>query len=285
MTIDTARLPAAGLRQLTSTPPDAVLIVEASNPARASALVVAVRQQPLGALTPVIVHGEGIDPTLDVQANLASANGASEVLRALEEALEFEIGELSAETDGGSVVTFETPRPSSSPDRARAPAPDRETATEETSRAPTAENPAVTPGLRHQGEPARLETPKFILEEIIDEDPDGPRRLDRGELFGSRGRRRSQSDVDDSTVKRMLRSVRHEDYYAILGVHRGAETPAVRDAFYRQVERYDPANVDVDVAHRHHLELAEIRDALEDAWAVLGDSDLRTDYLDATTRT
>lgn len=273
ITIDTARLPAAGIRQLASTPPDAVFIVEASNPERANALVEAVRTQPLGALTPIVVHGEGLDPTLDVQASLATADGPSEVLRALEEALEFEVGELSAEAE--AVVTLESSR----------------TASEEeaTSRAPTAENPAVSPDVaesaRAEEHPARIETPRFILEEIVDEEPEGPRRLERGELFGSRTRQRTESDVDDATVKRMLRSVRHEDYYAILGVHRGAETPAVRDAFYRQVDRYDPSNVDVDVAHRFHLELSEIRDALEDAWAVLGDADLRADYLDATTRT
>lgn len=265
ITIDTARLPAAGIRQLAQTPPDAVFIVESSNAARATALVEAVRSQPLGAFTPIVVHGEALDPTLDVQAKLASDDGPSEVLKAIEGALELELGELTAGAD--AVVTMET------------------------SRQPTRENPAVSKETTRpleppsEGGPARIETPKFVLEEIVDDEPQGPRQLEHRDLFPARGPTRRESDVDEATVKRMLRAVRHEDYFSILGVHRGAETPAIRDAYYRQLERFDDRNVDIDIAHRRHMELDEIRDALEDAWAVLGDSDLRTDYLESTTRT
>ncbi len=259
MTVDMARLPAAGIRQLTATPPDAVLVVESSHADRVSTLVGAVRQQPLGALTPIVVLGEGLDPTLDVQAVLSGTPAPTLVLQALEDALELEQGELTSEA--AAITTIETQRP---------PEFDRE---------PTQVQPE-----KAAPQAARIETPKFILEEIVDEPPEGPREIERSDLFGARPRGRTESDVDEATVKRMLRSVRHEDYYAILGVHRGAETPAVRDAYYRQIERFDPQSVDVDLAHRHHLELSEIRDALEDAWAVLGDTDLRADYLQSTTR-
>jgi hypothetical protein len=281
ITVDVARLPAAGIRQLAKTPPDAVFVVEATHAERVSMLVEAVRQQPLGALTPIIAHGDGLDPTLDVQALLSGADGPSEVLRALEEALELEIGELTAEAD--AVVTLESPRGSATAGiDADAPQPSGTWPPETTSTRGTSATTA--PSEPTETQPARIETPKFILEEIVDDEPPGPRALDRAELFATRPRGRSQSDVEDATVKRMLRSVRHEDYYAILGVHRGAETPAIRDAYYRQIERFDPQNVDVDIAHRNHLELSEIRDALEDAWAVLGDADLRADYLNATIR-
>tara|TARA_B100000686_G_C16129100_1_gene636422 strand:+ start:361 stop:600 length:240 start_codon:yes stop_codon:yes gene_type:complete len=75
--------------------------------------------------------------------------------------------------------------------------------------------------------------------------------------------------------------VRHEDYYTILEVRRGAETPVIKDAYMRMAALYDGARLDFAILHQCHQELAEIRDALEDAWAVLGDNDLRRLYLGA----
>ena len=78
--------------------------------------------------------------------------------------------------------------------------------------------------------------------------------------------------------RRKLREVRHEDYYTILEVRRGAETPVIKQAYMRLVARYEPSGLDFELAHRYYGEISEILDALEDAWAVLGDNTLRQQY-------
>jgi DnaJ-class molecular chaperone len=97
-------------------------------------------------------------------------------------------------------------------------------------------------------------------------------------------RQDDQDRVDQETIKRKLRAVRHEDYYAILELRRGAEGAVVREAFHRLYRRFDSREIDFELAHRFEEELGELRDALEDAWAVLGDSKLRESYLEYTTR-
>ena len=86
-------------------------------------------------------------------------------------------------------------------------------------------------------------------------------------------------------IRRKLKAVRHEDYYAILEIRRGAESQTVREAFHRLTALYDPAHLEFEVAHKFQDELDEIRDALEDAFAVLGDPELREPYLKSTVKT
>jgi hypothetical protein len=88
-----------------------------------------------------------------------------------------------------------------------------------------------------------------------------------------------RATVNSVVIKEMLRSVRHEDYFAILGVSRTVDTEFVNEAFYREYHRFDPAEIDFSVAQTHYHELLEIRDAIEDAWAVLGSEALRDAYM------
>ncbi len=82
----------------------------------------------------------------------------------------------------------------------------------------------------------------------------------------------------------MLRKVRHEDYFTILGVRRSAGNEQVQIAYSSLAFRFEPSKVDFDLRRSFMDELAEISDALEDAWAVLGDHALRQTYIESTTR-
>ena len=84
--------------------------------------------------------------------------------------------------------------------------------------------------------------------------------------------------VDDAVVERKLREVRHENYFAILEVSIDAQPHTLRDAFQTQSRRFEAANIPPDVGQRWDEELREIRDAIADAWAVLGSDGLRERY-------
>lgn len=123
------------------------------------------------------------------------------------------------------------------------------------------------------------------LDEILEsEPPQPPARFRTSEIFAARLEAREESELDASDVKKKLKIVRHEDYFSILEVPRGAQTPMIREAFQKQMARFDHKSVAFEIAHALHAEIEEIRDALEDAWAVLGDAKLRTTYLEKTTR-
>lgn len=130
----------------------------------------------------------------------------------------------------------------------------------------------------------------YVLEEVDDEDiveinfSAEPMRIKTQDIFPNRLQHNPVEELDASDVKRKLKNIRHEDYFSILEVPRGAETPLIREAFHRQMSRFDHSSVAFEIAHALHAEIDEIRDALEDAWAVLGDSKLRSTYLEKTTR-
>ncbi len=245
--MDTARLPAAGLRQFEATPPDALVVVDTSSTSRAATLIAAVRERPLGQLIPVVVIAPppSDDDHAEVDAWLSPNADVGRLVAVLQECLGVDFAEAAGPAD-----------------------------------APAA--PAAQASNGANGAPA------YFIEEI-DDDWDRPRRLDRDAIFSSPSARAherpsEQARVDEEAVKRKLRAVRHEDYYAILEIRRGAEGAVVREAFHRLYRRFDPREIDFEVAHRMEDELGEIRDALEDAWAVLGDPKLREAYLDHTTR-
>lgn len=258
---DVARLPAAGIRQLEQTPPDAVVVFEDGGTDRLFALVDAIKKRPLGALTPVIVvSNDALSDTqrqaLDVAAWIDLDANEDVLLKALAERLGVEIGELT---------TQEIHRPAAS--------------TIPPSSSSTQGERQIQPA---QTAPLRVETNDFVIEEIPEDH--GPRTLTAQDIFPQRFSAGNTDELNESELRRKLKSVRHEDYFVILEVPRGAETAGIREAFHRMTGRFDNARIPFDLQHRYHAELAEVRDAFEDAWAVLGDPKLRQDYLEHTTR-
>jgi hypothetical protein len=249
---DGARLPASGLRKFEATPPDALIVVEQSRAQRAATLVDAVRERPVGQLIPIVVIAPPAPEDYDVDAEVDAWFEPSVDLDDLRDTLADVLGEDLEEAESSSTAEVDSPDASPGPSESGAAGGD------------------------------------YILEELdeFEEYEERPRRMNRSSIFAGSNRDRGGPDtrVDEESVRRKLKQVRHEDYFVILGVRRGASTQAIREAFHRLFDAYQDQNLPFEVAHEMSDEVAEIRDALEDAWAVLGDASLRQDYIEHTTR-
>jgi hypothetical protein len=250
--LDTAAMPAAGMRQFEATPPDALVVVESGSARRAATLVRAIRERPMGQLIPILVvapapgdeHGDMVD------AWLAQDSGVEPLFEALRENLGLESGPSPA-----GFVDQRTPAVPTMPQ-------------------PPASSPPFNPANNPQS---------YYIEEIED-DWDRPRQLRHESIFPSSGSRlhdlgAPSGGLDAAAIQKKLQAVRHQDYYAILEIRHGAEATVVREAYHRLYRQFDPNEIDFSLVHRFEAEIAEIRDALEDAWAVLGDPKLREAYL------
>lgn len=253
---DAARLPATGLRQLDATPPDALILAD-DDGQRMTALYQAVYERPVGQLTPIFVLAPKPAVPMNDAPGIVAWMDTNTHASTLARLLERELGVNPQPANPQPVPALPKPAlhmPSLSPPTKPVPTPEK--------------------------------TPAYVLEPLDDEEESltGPVRLRTQELFPSRLGHSVEEDLDASDVRRKLKVVRHEDYFAILEVPRGAETSSIREAFQHQMSRYSQKRIAFEVAHALHAEIEEIRDALEDAWAVLGDSRLRGSYLEQTTR-
>ena len=282
--IHQARLPAEGVRRLEHTPPDVVMVMDEAHGTRARSLVRAIRQRPLGQILPILVlcempagaDAEAFGKDLGVEAWLPPDSPVHTVVTELARILGLEVGDLQpplppvppkrqdhddfiVEDISGEHLAFsqdaQDPPPSVS-ERPTLPA---------IPPAPPAPTPAAPPL------PPDFELPIYPVE-----------RVDRHSLFPVRGRRPAgPGQLDETEIQRKLREVRHEDYFTILEVRLGSEGPILRQAYQRLMSRFDPEQLDFELTRRFFPELEEIRDAFEDAWAVLGDPHLRQRYIDA----
>ena len=85
----------------------------------------------------------------------------------------------------------------------------------------------------------------------------------------------------EAAIKRKLQHVRHETYFDVLEVSSDATRDELREAFISLRERFGEEQLSLELRQRFAEELAELRDGLEDAFAVLGDEQLRAAYTDA----
>lgn len=254
--IESARLPSAGIRQFESTPADLVVIADNRGGSRIEILARALRQRPLGQLVPLLFIGplpeeESVEDKindLDLVGWLPVKTSATDVVAEVEEALGAEIRE------------------------------------DETAQEPVSpENTAATPDAGEHGSASYFDG-DVVLEPV--DEAATPQRVDRNSIFRSPSGQSSKAEqsVDADGIERKLKAVRHEDYYVILEVRRGAESQTVREAFHRLYARFDPESLDFRLVRQFQDEIDEIRDALEDAFAVLGDPDLRQSYLQHTVK-
>ena len=251
--IDTARLPSAGIRQFETIPADLIIIADDRGGSRVETLVHAIQKRPLGQLTPLLL----ICP-------LPTDHPVEERVEALELA-----GWLSSESSPASVISLIES------------ALDVELADSEKPGAPSVDKPADEPAAK-PSESASYFDGDVVLEPI--DDTPKPRRVDRSSIFRTPATFSDGAPLDADEIRRKLKAVRHEDYYAILELRRGAESQTVREAFHKLRARFDAASLDFELAHKFQDELDEIRDAFDDAFAVLGDPDLREPYLRHTVK-
>ncbi len=265
LTIEATKLPAQGIRMFEQTPPDAILITSPTHGGAARALISAITSRPLGQLIPLLVMSprpesvaspEEIATELGVNTWLPQDTSAYHILSSLADLL-----------DMTELLSVPLPAEPSAPESSPPPLPPRF-------------DPDKQEMLRQETAPTR--------EVLVTVDPGaGPlpgtqpavARVERQSLFPVRSIPTKEGELSEEMVRRKLKEVRHEDYFTILEVRRGAETPVIKDAYMRIMARYDGARLDFELVHRCYQELAEIGDAIEDAWAVLGDNDLRRRYL------
>jgi hypothetical protein len=256
--LDTAQLPSAGIRQFEATPADVIFIADERGGDRVETLIQAIRNRPLGRLIPIVLAAPMPEASV-VDEKMA----LHELLGWLPtDASVHQLWRLIDEGLGLSESLQQAPSPSPSVFE---------------------RGPDHDPLTTHTGPKERLgsSSPALLLEPV--DEPAVTRQPPRS-LFPGRTDFQVTGSVDGDAIERKLKDVRHQDYYAILEIRRGAESQTVREAFHRLMAKFDSRAMDFEVSHRYQNELAEIGDALEDAWAVLGDPDLRQPYLTHTLR-
>lgn len=263
--IDHERLPSAGIRRFEASPADLIIIADDQGGERVEILAGAIRSRPLGQLVPLILicplpeseRVQATTDTLDLVAWLPPETDPETLIARIGAALDVSLtssptqASLAPRADQTPVGQVEQPSRSAEP---QPPSP----------------------------EPARVFRAGELTLEAID--TGATRRVDRDQVFPQRDYAHPEASVDAEVIRRKLKAVRHEDYYAILEVRRGADTQPIRQAFHRLYARFDARHIDFQTAHAFEDALLEIRDALEDAWAVLGDPALREPYLRHTLR-
>lgn len=247
--IGAARLPSAGIRQFESTPPDLLIIADSEGGSRVEILARALRKRPLGQLVPLFL--------LCPRPGDGSAQNVIDELDVVQW--------LPVDTGADALITHIESTLGDDLRRKANPAEDVTTAS--------------APIEKEDG------TVSYLDGEVVLEPVDEPahHRVERSTIFRSTeaGDADGQS-VSVDEIKRKLKAARHEDYYVILEVRRGAEGQTIREAFHRLAARFDPESLDFRLVRQLQDELDEIRDALEDAFAVLGDPQLRQSYLQHT---
>ncbi len=271
-------MPAQGIRAFEQTPPDALILLGKNKQGAAvRALVHAIISRPLGPLIPMMVMSpspeslaspEEIADELQVNAWLPLDSPTHYVLQVLADIVGFE-------SFLGEPLPPERPAPKNEPPIAR--------------RKPSSQVrvDAQPPGALLGQETAPTREVLVNLEQgqvPFPETYSAVAKVQRESIFPVKEQPQHQGDLSEEQVRRKLKEVRHEDYYTILEVRRGAETPVIKDSFMRLAARYNSARLDFAIVHNCYQELAEIRDALEDAWAVLGDNELRRLYLSAVSQ-
>jgi len=99
--------------------------------------------------------------------------------------------------------------------------------------------------------------------------------------LNQRGSAVASAPVSEAVIEKKLRQVRHETYFDVLEVGSGVDEQRLRDAFASLWDRFARGAVPVDIARRFEAELDEVRDGLEDAYAVLSNQRLRAAYSDS----
>jgi len=287
--IDVARLPAEGIRRFEATPPDLLLVIEQANLTRATTLIQAIQNRPLGRLLPIFLLSSPPEAStspgdyaaeLGIDAWFSPETSALELLASIANALELPVHDLQhgplpstedipdvtehIEDHGDFVIQAlegdDAARPSERPERATPTGSERRGG--EASDKPSSEPAASTE-----------RTADFVPP------PLPVARVERSSLFPVRAKEVRAGEVSEESLRRKLKEARHEDYYTLLEVRRGSETAVLRESYQRLMARFEPSRLDFDLVRRFYEEIAEIRDALEDAWAVLGDPDLRQAYM------
>lgn len=284
ITLDVARLPAEAIRRFEEVPPDAILVCDEAGGGRVSTLVKAIKHRPLGQLVPLILicpqpasqeDAQALARELELHAWLDPEVSAQELCRVLAAELEVAYEALVPESQRVSPMAAHQSQDE----------PARSSSTSDAFEAGYIIEPLDEPPADPADELAQSDPQDRPTHHALHLAPTSPvAALDRAQLFPVRAHQRQSGKVTIDVIRRKLKDVRHEDYYTILEVRRGVDGPMVRQAYQTLMSRFDPETLDFELSRRFFHELAEIRDAFDDAYAVLGDPTLREGYTLAGTK-
>ncbi len=237
------RLPSEGIRHFQQSPPDLVLIVDTKGGDRVQVLARALLDRPLGTLVPIAIHAP-------------APNDKDAARKALGLACWFDPSTTAQEVHATVCELLHL---------------DDEVAPLE----PEHQDRETTSYLDGELVLESVEPQKQPSSGNADSLPTPPR------ISPSAAATKEPRAVDRQELERLLKAVRHDDYYTILDIRRGADSQRIRQAYQARQSRFDPQQLPFELSHTYQDELDEIADALDDAYAVLGDPDLRRDYLEA----
>lgn len=276
--IETESLPAAGVRNFSETTPDAVGIAEPDRSPRIEPIATAIRERPLGRIVPILTFGTPYrgEADLDLAGSVGADQGAEVLVGVLEDVLEVSldpppdavVGESAqdqgrGEFDGGMPSGVERSRPSGD---ARERAGDERLARE-----------LAADQKRAQIEGA-VEYPDYTIEPL----EEAPEEGGGGGVQPGRAPAGEETPAEPEEIRRKLKEVRHENYFEVLNLLPTSDGDEVRAAYRRLRRRFERDRLDSETAERFEAELEEIRDAFDDARAVLGDDELRALYRSKT---
>lgn len=116
----------------------------------------------------------------------------------------------------------------------------------------------------------------MLLAELLGFEPD---EIARGSTAAvTHAEAGDEAPLSETRIERKLRQVRHETYFEVLEVTFDVAAADLRGAFARLWAVFDARSVPAELDHRFSDELAEVRDGLEDAFAVLSNEKLRAAY-------
>ena len=87
--------------------------------------------------------------------------------------------------------------------------------------------------------------------------------------------------VDARRIEARLLDVRHQDYFAVLGLRSNATEYEVERAYRRALSEFSADNFSPSLSQSYREALSEIRRVLDDAYEVLRDNRLRERYAKA----
>jgi hypothetical protein len=282
--------PGEAMRRFDAESPDMVILGVGAEPDQAALLLQALRDRPLGALVPVALVDSGRAPhhPLTTPAGAAEAGAdryfsaaapAAMVLRSVGELLGVPIPlpGLPAEEGRRAPVSL---------DLSLAPA------------EPQSQDEVPTRRVRNPGslDQGREDFPPPPQPHYDPWDPN-PRaapyqppalRTPSPDAYSPRAappsRHLPEPEVNAEVIRLKLRQVRHEDYFSILDLRKGAEVHVIEQSHQLLRRRFEPSRLHPSIADRYHNELREICEALDDAFAVLRDDLARDAYLRAVLR-
>jgi len=289
-------LPSAGMRNFADNSPDAVAIAEPDQSPKIEPIVEAIRERPLGQIVPVVLLGATFvdDEKLHIASAVDTEAGGEALVGELESILDVDLEPAPrhaqtmeepdlevARTEEGDQRTFESTEIPTV----------REGAAEPDDVDPRGARPpsrtagrGEASGATRDPESERIERPNYILEPLDESEGGGAAESSApiGDEMSSG--MEAVARPDGAAIRRKLKEVRHEDYFVILGLRRGADADEVREAYRRMKARFREDRLDFELAETFEAELEEINDALDDARAVLGDDALRQAYREGTTQ-